>query len=404
MGASTHIIINGSFSKNGNLIGRDSNFNKVFIPQQVIKSANLNSLDKIQYPLYSISTVETYNRLDGKPGDSERNLIKDIDGNAMKFKRLTAFAIFQSIDKLFQAYTESISLSTALTQSNFESKEVLTNMEYLQNSVATYFAYLKKAIYDVDNSSFTELMNLQNQVVRNEIEILIPNFNCADITTKLLFSGINIKNISDDEWQEYLAYSYESFPAERKENCIILDELHLYTESRKASTQLYAKNRILSFDDFMNINFNQNWNAYISQYYFLKSLQLVTEDENLYLDNFELERFPDFIERCKEKFDDYKLYRITPLICEDSTPEAFNVIHNEIISICEKLKSHNITNFIIMPPLNDLNYRLHMQDEIPYDSENSDRNYNIIDEASADEMRRMDEETDGFWRIANDLD
>lgn len=394
---SIHVIKRGGFSSNGNFIGRDDDFNTIFIPQSVMKSSRFSSLDNIQFPFYSIAFVETYNKLDGKPGDKQRNVVKTANGKIVQFKRLTSRFVSPNIDNLLRVYTETISINAELIEIEFQPKDIIENLEYLQNSLIRYATSLKKILYEKDNSLFTQLVESRRHNLENGIEIIAPGFACADIWHKLINWGFNLKTISRDEWFE--SSNIDDYSTIK--NHLVITELHLYTEHSKSRVDTNIKRRIIKLDDFKQIKIGQEWRYYLTQYYHLKPNPILDKEEDKYLESFERERFYDFRERCKNEFNEYKLYTIRPVLNEEASSVEISKIHNEVILLVENLNSINIFNIIILPPANDLSYRLQMKDEAN-DYEGND--YILYEDIADEEIRRMDDETDGFWRIANDLD
>ncbi len=393
---SIHVIISGSFSKNGNFIGRDDDFNTIFIPQNVLKSADFNSLSDINFPFYSMAHVETYNKLSGNIGDRNRKVVVDENGKQVKFKRLTSYFISPTIDNIFRAFTMNLSLYTETIEITFEPKEIIQSLDYLQKILIKFSTYWKKIVAEKDKSLFTQLVEKKPHNRTNDIEIIVPGFACTDIWHELINGGGNIKNISIDDWfKNYCIYDYSP-----TRNYLTFSELYLFTELGKSRIDAGIKRRILKLDDFKQLLFDQDWKYYLTQYYHLKPNPIIDGDETEYLESFERERCYDFRERCKAEFDEHKLYSITPGINEATSTCEMSKIHNEIILLVENLYSCNIFNVIILPPSNDLNYKLQMNDEA---NNNEENDYCLFDDLANEEISRMDEETDGYWRIANDL-
>ena len=404
---SVHLIIGFNISKNGNVIAYDNNHNRIVISKNLLNVEDFKSIKKI-FPFYLIAYIEKYSLLEGVLGDKDRKEVKTADGKNVQFKRLTARFIFPKIENLIGFYTEKISTNIE----NFKDylKEIMDYIEQLKNSLIIYETHIKRSIYnkverfndEESDSLFFRLIESITSKENDGIEIVAPSFYCSDIWGKIINKGFNFRAINDNEWDtisnisEYL----------KIENKIAIKELHLYTEARKVHISSLLKRRILKIDDFKKIKIQQNWKYYLTQFYHLKPNPILDKDEDKYLESFDRERISDFKERCKNEFNDYKLYTITPILNIDSSFDDISKIHIEIISLINFLNSLSIYNVIILPPINDLDITLQMNEYyngIEYNTQNDNGNY-PFDDIVDDEIRSMDKESDGSWRIENDLD
>lgn len=106
------VINNGNFSANGAFSGYTAKGERIHIFARQMESLGYSKGDDIDYPFYVIAEKKSYApRLDasGKP-------IANADGTLGVTDRLTATAIFKTIDKLGQAYIDDATLDARIDQ------------------------------------------------------------------------------------------------------------------------------------------------------------------------------------------------------------------------------------------------------------------------------------------------
>lgn len=104
------VINNGNFSVNGAFSGYTAKGERIHIFARQMESLGYSKGDDIEYPFYVLAEEKSYApRLDanGKP-------IPNADGTLGVTDRLTATAIFKTIEKLGQAFVDDATLDARI--------------------------------------------------------------------------------------------------------------------------------------------------------------------------------------------------------------------------------------------------------------------------------------------------
>jgi|GEM_PF-4651879 len=111
-----NIIISGHFSKSGNFVGINHKKEKIHIPKSQMNFLNLKSIEDIKFPLFAFGNIKTFDRLTGKSGDQNREVIINRNGVKETFERFTAHLVYKDFDSFIKVFTYPISLNLTLIE------------------------------------------------------------------------------------------------------------------------------------------------------------------------------------------------------------------------------------------------------------------------------------------------
>ncbi len=171
-----------------------------------------------------------------------------------------------------------------------------------------------------------------------------------------------------------------------------------------------AIKKIITPKMFAKINYTLPYSDYLDSFY-----ELHDDGEEHQLGPYKTETFNEWLERCKCRFNSNEIYCLEPVISEHFQseiskdgktiefflPNSKDVVdmHKDIVKLCEDLRLLNIWVSLILPPKNGIDEGIDAILDSLYDMEGDDWY-----ELGKEEEESMDDETDGFWRIQNDLD
>ena len=166
-----------------------------------------------------------------------------------------------------------------------------------------------------------------------------------------------------------------------------------------------AKQKIITFHNLKEIIPSDNFLDYDEKFYIEKN------KTNQFPLNYEIESENNFINRLTTSKVFGKYYCRILIIREENNLDEKQLIHDlheEFIVLRNILKSTEINIEIVFPPKIVLPEYTSFGDaiEMEYDAIESWSNdkYNEWEDLGTQEENNMDDETDGFWRIQNDLD
>lgn len=384
---SFHIIIGGNKTKKGDFIGYDSNHNSVFFSQKTYLCNNFDTIGK-NIPFFCFANV------------------KEIKSNNTKIKTLSAY-------KVTSVFLEAVKYVSDLV--DIEQSNSIENFGYsilLKKLFSEYDLYNEKTNY-LKNNKFG--FNRDKGEENYNLPYLFLSINCFGLKQKLdkynNFYGYDswIVNNEDENCREFDEYEILwSIEKRNIKNAFKINIIPLYKSlktvykeidapSDKPVIKIITKNILKSFD--------LNRHEYFDQFYQLRDAKFeVNADKLMY----HLEHRFDYVERLKNAFDTMYVYGITPIINEidyEKKKISIEKIQQNLVDIIEILEKEKIYNVVILPPdfihfgvLQEVDYHL-------YPPENDlHRSYDGWAELGEQEIKRMDEETDGFWRIENDFE
>ena len=379
---SFHIITKGSLTQKGDFIGSDIYNNSIFISS---KTKLLNNVTEISedYPLFCLAKVEeVFN--------------KKVNGRKLHFLKCY-YAEFDLI-KMLSAITddfvvEFVHLNDAQVDNFMLIKSILDEYNFFKE---------KKPLLAASNIGFNRNKDEENY----ELPFLLLSSGCLELKQKLdkyiNFFGYE-KEIKEIEYDTYFEINYEgkTIVSKGTNNSVFkIDLCPLYwsiktinklidRKSEEPIIKIITKSQLLNFDKLES--------DYFSQFYDLINSKYDVQEDKL---QYHLEHPLEFNERLKNSFESMYVYAITPLIPENKKyGDSFEKIHEELLELVEYLEKIKIFNVVIHPPVRTyyeakehIDYYLYPPDE---DLNNS---FDGWAELGDQEMNRMDEETDGFWR------
>jgi hypothetical protein len=175
--------------------------------------------------------------------------------------------------------------------------------------------------------------------------------------------------------------------------------------SRSDYVEKIAMKKVLNLADFQHIDGAGTFDSYLHNFYIYDS-----QREHI------LETPNQYYSRVFSKFRSVLIYFVGLYVAYDQTcimnidgnnvvcrvPNDDNVskVHSLALNFLRDLQGLGLDKVVVLPPNNAIDDAI----DAERDAEASWRDYDMFDEYGADEEKRMDDETDGFWRIENDID
>jgi hypothetical protein len=328
---------------------------------------------KIDYPIFILSKVEEYLK------------------NNEKFKRLTAQNINIDLSNLIKCYEGEIDLN--IKCKNFNAEYYCKYINRIKEYVDEYENYIMTVIFDLENKSKFDENYVFNDPTE-KLQLFQKGSQCQLLTRHLDKSKFNLIQLNLDDYSTYLSNHNKLFQNNESCNHLYINILPLYRH-RESNHRNIAKKKIITFNQFKLLNCNLLLSEYIDQFYELKSNNSLYESSTW---KYQKEEVWEFIDRCKNEFYFPVVYIIEPFFNDELNDIELKFWHDQILQLGHQFSNANISNFIILPPRNNIDDLISAEEE--YDPMGD---YDIIAEMGKTEMDRWDEE-DSTWRIANDLD
>jgi hypothetical protein len=387
---SFHIITNGNYTKTGNFIGFDLNNNAVFL-------SNKNNTLKIEYKISEFTPLYCISRL-------EKVIDRNININNTPFLK-SIFFDFDIVNVFNFLTVKSLCDSNSKTDLNLFKINIDTVLKEVNN------------LYNIRNRNLNQKSGFNKRIEDTNYErpiILLGKecFELIDILDDYLFYyDYNEKIVNYDDAENFNYNPKEMFELEhRKNNLFTLNKMGLYksiktilrlnkVQSDNAVIKLITKSELE--DEIFSTGFD------VEQF-----CELVNSKLNFQNNDFKylLEHPLDFAKRLRNKFNQMHVYIIQPqfeydLFSYNYSKIQFEQLRLELIELIESLNKFGIDNVIVIPS-NKTYYNI--QEEIYYHfNPPKERDEDYVDrwiELGEEEMNKWDEETNGFWRIENDLD
>lgn len=381
---SFHIITKGELTQKGDFIGYDTYYNSIFISKN---TKLFNTVDDISEdsPLFCFAKVDVV-------------LNKDIDGTKLHFLK-GSYAEFDLI-KMLSAITddfviEFVHLNDAQVDNFIFLKSILDEYNFFKE---------KKQLLATNNIGFNRNKDEENY----ELPFLLLSSGCLELKQKLdkyinFFAYDKEINFINDS--EYLNFNNceKLLGLEKMKNYVFkINLLPLYPSIKKIlngidKPDIRPFQKIITKESLMSFDFDKK--RYFDQFFKLTGAEYDIEINKL---QYHLENLLCFKERLKSKFDTLCTYVITPMITKEQYYKntSFEELNRNLVELITYLEKLNILNVIVLPPQHiywpideEIDYYLNRQNE---DLNNS---YDGWAELGNQEMNRMDEETDGFWRF-----
>jgi hypothetical protein len=388
MNPSFHIIKGFYKTKKGDFIGYDSYSNSVFISKYIYLDNNFD-IKGNDISFYCLANVKE---------------IKSENSNNIKIKILSAYKITSDCLELIKYVSDLVNLHQSITDENCKYSKLLKIIH------SDYDLFKEQTNY-----SKSQKFNFSRNVneVNYNLPYLLLSKNCFALKQKLdkyinyygydtcfinnegQLSPVcdvdsvlwNIENRSNNAFKITLIPFYKSLQL-------------IYMKAGRSVDKPFLK--IITKDSLKKFNLNEI--EYFDQFYKIIDSKCKANEFKL---KYHLEHSLDFVERLKKSFDTIYVYAITPIVSdEDFQYDRVSIekTHHNLINIIEDLEIQGITNLMILPPeiihsevLQEVYYYLNPPEEDGYST------YGGWVELGDQEMKRWDEETDGFWRIENDF-
>ena len=398
MEPSFHIVTSGHFSKEGNFIARDYYGNSIHVSKSVMERVGFleSKAENIEYPVYVLANIKEYNTLKGNQGQSNRIKLTDDNGNYVKFKRLTAQAIFNKFSRLIGTYEESIDLNLKCKISD-DSIYIISELNCIKGIFDEYENYVISEIFEKENKSTSNIRELHD-LFSNKILLLFEGFKFHNLTKHLDRNKYQLLKLNSEDFGQYYQDRFNMGHKYNDENSLYINILPLYPSFEFRTNQKTPMVKIITFDKFNLFDKNLSLSKYIDQFYELNDN---FQDSESYIKKYKTEGYNGFISRCQNEFNCHSLYTIKPVFIENIDRNELATWHNHIIKLCDQLLNTNVSNLIIYPPYNDIEYHVVMEDD--FNNRDYGGDFNEWVDLSQEEMRNMDEE-DPSWRISNDLE
>lgn len=380
---SFHIITNGFLTQKGDFIGFDTNKNSIFISKNTKLFNNANNISE-DSPLFCLAKVEEL-------------INKKVNGRKLHFLKCY-YAEFDLI-KMLSAITddfvvEFVHLNDAQVDNFMLIKSILDEYNFYKE---------KKQLLATSNIGFNRNKDEENY----ELPFLLLSSGCLELKQKLdkyiNFFGYE-KEIEKIDYEEYVECNYGEMIIGSKANINNVFSINLrplYTSIKSIFTLIDRKTdepiyKIITKNELLSFNVSEGY--YFNKFYELINSKYEPNDDKL---QYLLEHPLGFGERLRNTFDTMFVYTITPIISDKNyNKKSIKKIHQQLIDLVEFLEKINVYNVIILPPpytyhdiQQDIYYSLYPPKDDLQDS------YDGWAELGDQEMNKMDDETDGFWRL-----
>ena len=234
--------------------------------------------------------------------------------------------------------------------------------------------------------------------------------DCFEILQKL--SDYQLYKFSKDSVQELNGFTNGCNPVGapywlsfgKLKSMAMRNNNHLYNNRYKYVEKIAVK-RILNFSDFQQIECAGTFDSYLDNFYICDSRG-----------NHILETYTQYYGRIFSKFRSVLIYYVelyvaydqicimdndgTELVCRVPNDQNVYKVHSLALNFLRDLQGLGLSKVVVLPPCNATDEAI----DAERDAQASWSDYDMFEDYGVDEEKRMDDETDGFWRIENDID
>lgn len=323
--------------------------------------------------------------------------------------KLVAFAIFQGFEnyqedcinqKILLPFPEPFEDTFEVV--GFEKSSFLEYQAYQQNKADYNKLNLNQSlseIFEYNEKKFQCLYIIFNYKIHPWFDLLNEKYNFFTVELDLDF---------DDYLNMICNWNISSLYA------ISISTLPLFTDIDKGGINKYkgtsrAKEKIMTFEKFKQLDKTFDYQSYLHQFYYLNPRDIINPkkaEEEFNWRNYVLEGSSEYKKRVYEIFKTPYVVQIAPFWHPDIDKTLLRNLHNQIERVAIVLLESGVKNLIISPPFNVINYKIEEARLI----EKSESDYyeqldgNFMDEFNNQGLREIDDQDEGWWRIANDID
>jgi hypothetical protein len=400
-------------------VGIDNHRNYIHIPKSLLKNKQLNpkaqwfelkdafgekllyeggeirkgiKIEGLEFPFYVLAETKKFQ-------------------NADKIK-LFAFSISHKFSHCMDAFIKKHKLSSDPNipnddneyHRNFVNKAISENESYNRNKTAykelSLLRGLENSYSDDRIQALEELHLIFNFKIHPWIVLLREKFNCFTLELDLSIDDY-LGMICDWSCSFPYAISITTVP--------LFKDIDRGYNSNKHKGASRAKERIMTLDKFKELDKTLDYQYYLHQFYYLNAPSILNKkkaEEEFNWRNYVIEGSLEHHRRVYEIFKTPYAVQITPYWNPDIDKILLTNLHNQIEKVATILIESGIKNLIISPPFNVINYKIEEARLI----EKSESDYygkleeNFMDEFNNQGLGEIDDQDEGWWRIANDID